>query len=110
MIVVIRLFAWLKGAKWVVECGVLAVFQAVATGENGDIGLAKRRKCGVKCRNGCEVVDLRGGFWRLRIGFGGLEVVLIGLFISKMVVRIVKTEFSCFVFFIFPGWFAGIHL
>ena len=52
MIVVIRLFAWLKGAKWVVECGVCgwklgffdmslrfsAVFQAVATGENGDIG------------------------------------------------------------------------
>ena len=71
---------------------------------------AKRRKCGVKCRNGCDLGDLRGGFWRLRIGFGGLEVVLIGLFISKMVVRIVKTEFSCFVFFIFPGWFAGIHL
>lgn len=68
------------------------------------------RKCGVKCRNGCDLGDLRGGFWRLRIGFGGLEVVLIGLFISKMVVRIVKTEFSCFVFFIFPGWFAGIHL
>ena len=22
MIVVIRLFAWLKGAKWVVECGI----------------------------------------------------------------------------------------
>ena len=87
-----------------------AVFQAVATGEKRRYWLAKRRKCGVKCRNGCDLGDLRGGFWRLRIGFGGLEVVLIGLFISKMVVRIVKTEFSCFVFFIFPGWFAGIHL
>ena len=71
---------------------------------------AKRRKCGVKCRNGCDLGDLRDGFWRLRIGFGGLEVVLIGLFISKMVVRIVKTEFSCFVFFIFHVLFAGIHL
>ena len=68
------------------------------------------RKCGSECRNGCDLGALRGGFWRLRIGFGGLEVVLIGLFISKMVVRIVKTEFSCFVFFIFQGWFAGIRL
>ena len=68
------------------------------------------RKCGSECRNGCDLGDLRGGFWRLRIGFGGLEVVLIGLLISKMVVRIVKTEFSCFVFFMFHVLFAGIHL
>lgn len=33
-----RLFRGLKVAKWVVECWVSAVFQAVATGENGDIG------------------------------------------------------------------------
>ena len=38
MIVVIRLFAWLKWAKLVVECRVSAVFQAVAIGENDDIG------------------------------------------------------------------------
>ena len=46
----------------------------------------------------------------MRIGFGGLEVVLIGLFISKMVVRIVKTEFSCFVFFMFHVLFAENYL
>ena len=52
MIVVIRLFAWLKGAKSGLNAGFWSwkrgffdmslrfssVFQAVATGENGDIG------------------------------------------------------------------------
>ena len=52
MIVVIRLFAWLKGVKSGLNAGFCgwkrgffdmslrfsAVFQAVATGENGDIG------------------------------------------------------------------------
>ena len=58
MIVVIRLFAWLKGAKWVVECGVLWLETGVFV-----VGFT----------------DLYVGFWGLEFGLRVSELVSEGL-------------------------------